>query len=171
MKVKLARLLLVAAFSSAAAVAVPMPTLDCPIMLTAVSAELAATRSAVQEIFATYAKAANSLDVDSWLGLWDEEGVKFVAGVPAIVGKAAIGDFARPRWKKVASRTMSIKVEAVDRIGDYALARGTYLSDDTPVGASAAVTTDGWFMTTLKRQADGGWKIYRDCVAPEAVPK
>lgn len=37
--------------------------------------------------------------------------------------------------------------------------------------ASAPTSTGGWFLTTFKKQADGSWKIFRDCVASRVPPK
>ena len=168
MKTMLLKTLIIAALAAAGFSAGAMPIIDYPVKL---AADPASAKSAVDGIFASYAETAEALDVDSWLALWDDQGVKFVPGAPAIVGKAAIGDFASPRWKNLASRKMSIKVTAVDQSGDFALARGTFMCVETPKGASSPVTTDGWFLTTFRRQAGGGWKIYRDCIAPETAPK
>jgi ketosteroid isomerase-like protein len=44
--------------------------------------------------------------------------------------------------------------------GDWAWARGTYGVDGEAGGNAFHV--DGKFLTILKRQDDGSWKIYRD---------
>ena len=45
--------------------------------------------------------------------------------------------------------------------GDLAYARGQYVSDRIVNGAQVRV--DGKFLTILRCQADGTWKMYRDC--------
>ena len=46
--------------------------------------------------------------------------------------------------------------------GDWAFSRGSWTSTLTPKGEGAAFLIDGKFMTILRRQADGSWKLYRD---------
>ena len=48
------------------------------------------------------------------------------------------------------------------RSGDQAVARGTYAATVTPKDGSEEIFIDGKYMTLLKRQPDGSWKIFRD---------
>ena len=131
----------------------------------------AAVKAAIASVYETYVKGVQTLDADLWMTNWDEGGVKFMPSVPAIVGKAAISSFAHARFGAFQSRKMTINVDDVDIEGNLALARGTYLSEDLLKSASAPAITDGWFLTTFKKQADGSWKIFRDCVGSRVPPK
>jgi ketosteroid isomerase-like protein len=131
----------------------------------------AAVREAIEADYGVYVNGVESLDPDLWLTTWDSEGVKFMPNIHALVGKDAIAQFVRSRFALFESRKMSISVDAIDIDGDLALARGTYLSEDRLKSGGAPMITDGWFLTTFKYQPDGSWKIYRDCVGPNAPPK
>lgn len=123
-------------------------------------------RAAIVAIFDRYMRGVNGIDTELWLTNWDEEGVKYMANAPAIVGKTAISSFVRAKWPQYEARKMSISIEQTEASGELAIARGSYTSEDRLKGASASTLTKGWFLTVFKRQADGSWKIYRDCVGP-----
>jgi len=128
-------------------------------------------RPALEGVFASYVQGVQSLDSDLWIANWDEGGVKFVPNAPAIVGRDAIYRFVSAKFALFDYRKMKIRIDAIDLSGDLALARGVYLSEDKLKSASSAAITDGWFLTTFKRQDDGSWKIFRDAVGTNAPPK
>ena len=128
-------------------------------------------RPALETVFVSYVRGVESLDSDIWIANWDEGGVKFVPNAPAIVGRDAIYAFVSARFPLFDYRRMRVRIDAIDVSGDLALARGVYLSEDKLKTASGAAITDGWFLTTFKRQADGSWKIFRDAVGTNAPPK
>jgi len=129
-------------------------------------AEEQTVRAAIVALFDRYTKAVNSLDTELWLANWDEEGIKYMANAPAFVGKASITSLVRSKWPQYESRRMSIAIEQTEASGDLAIARGTYTSEDRLKGAGSSTLTKGWFLTVFRRQADGSWRIYRDCVGP-----
>jgi ketosteroid isomerase-like protein len=131
----------------------------------------ATVQAAIAAVYDVYTQGVESLDAELWSTTWDEDGVKFMQGISALVGKDAIAKFARARFAAFKSRKMTINVDAIDVEGELALARGTYLSEDLLKNASAPTITDGWFLTVFKRQADGIWKIFRDCVGSRVAPK
>jgi ketosteroid isomerase-like protein len=131
----------------------------------------ATVKAAIAAVYDVYVRGVQALDADLWMTTWDDNGVKFMQSIPAIVGKAAISSFAHARFAAFQSRKMTINVDEIDIEGNIALARGNYLSEDLLKTASAPAVTDGWFLTTFKKQADGSWKIFRDCVASRVPPK
>jgi ketosteroid isomerase-like protein len=131
----------------------------------------AKVRAAIAAVYDVYIKGVQTLDADLWMTNWDVNGVKFMQGMPAIVGKAAISNFAHARFAAFESRKMTINVDDVDVEGNLALARGSYISEDRLKSGSGPMITDGWFLTAFKKQVDGSWKIYRDCVASRVPPK
>jgi uncharacterized protein (TIGR02246 family) len=117
--------------------------------------------AAVNEIWQRYSSSLNSGDLDAWLALWTEDGVQMPPGEPAVIGKDQI----RARNKGVLDRftfDMGITNEEVESAGDWAFARGTYKATLTPKAGGEVVQVDGKYMTILKKQADGSWKIFRD---------
>ena len=65
---------------------------------------------------------------------------------------------------------MAITNEEVQVSGDLAVARGTYAATVTPKDGGEAISIDGKYMTLLKRQPDGSWKIYRDIYNSNVPP-
>jgi uncharacterized protein (TIGR02246 family) len=117
--------------------------------------------TAVNDIWARYASGLNSGDLDSWLSLWTDDGVQLPPGEPPVVGKDRIRTRNRAVLDKFAFN-MSITNEEVGAAGDWAFARGSYTATLTAKDGSQTVPVDGKYMTILKRQPDGSWRIYRD---------
>jgi uncharacterized protein (TIGR02246 family) len=81
---------------------------------------------------------------------------------PFVEGKANI--YERVAANMAAGPTTDFVITALEttRAGDWAYSRGVY-TVTFPLGDSGEQgLIDGKFMTILKRQADGSWKIYRD---------
>jgi len=126
--------------------------------------EADAFRKTVEDIFATYSAANVQGDVDRYLSLWDENGVKMSPGKPAVYGKNAIGEGKRKSAKKWIYLSQDIKVEETQVFGNFGYARGTYTTSAKATSGETTSSADGKFLTIFKKQADGSWKIYRDCV-------
>ena len=123
-----------------------------------------AFRAAVEEIFATYSAANMNGDADLYISLWDENGVKMVPNKPAIYGKSAIGERKRIGLKKADIESQIITVEETQVAGDWGFARGTATMSSTPKAGGATTNLEANFLTIFKKQADGSWKIFRDCI-------
>ena len=81
-------------------------------------------------------------------------------GRPA-VGKDFLDDVVPKAFTPGSVLTMNIYPEEITVAGDWAYSRGTYNSDRVVEGEEVRI--EGKFLTILKRQSDGSWKIYRDC--------
>jgi len=128
-------------------------------------------RAAVSEIFDTYSSANMKKDVESWIALWDEKGIKMAPNSPAIYGKSAIEEMKRKKSQAPGDVEMSIKIEDTQIAGDFGFAHGTYFVSVTPEGGGAAKSKEGKYLTIFKKQADGSWKIYRDAVSSNPASK
>jgi uncharacterized protein (TIGR02246 family) len=128
-------------------------------------------RAAVEEIFATYSATNRNKDVDGWMALWDEGGIKMVPNLPSIYGKSAIRELKHKKSQSPDNMEMTIKVEDTQLSGDFGFAHGTYFVSITPQGGGAAKSMEGKYLTIFRKQADGAWKIYRDSVSPNPTPK
>jgi ketosteroid isomerase-like protein len=136
--------LLIAAWAQAQPIAVG-PATDC---------------AAVRGVMETYALAANKGDPDLRLSLWDDGGMQFRNDM-VVLDRAAIAQRVRANMGGN-NMQMTLTVEEVVVSGDLAFARGPYTSRATPKAGGTGSFTDGRFMTILRRQPDGSWKIYRD---------
>jgi predicted ester cyclase len=91
----------------------------------------------------------------------------------ARVGKETIQAATEAGMASVVADEYVVSPEEIEVFGDTAYARGVYHAIRTPVAGGDPIVTDGKFMTILKRQADGTWKIYRDIFnsnVPPAAP-
>ena len=115
---------------------------------------------AIREIWKTYSTARVAGDADVWLSLWDEGGIQMPPGAPAR-GKDVLDQIIPEGFAAGGVSSMNIYPEEVTVAGGWAYTRGTY--DSERVVGGKAVRVDGKFLTILKRQPDGTWRIYRDC--------
>ena len=115
---------------------------------------------AIRVIWRIYSGARVAGDAEFWLSLWDEEGIQMPPGAPArskeVLDKVVPGAFASGSVS-----SMNIYPEEINVVGSWAYTRGTYDSERVVEGKTVRV--DGKFLTILKRQSDGTWRIYRDC--------
>ena len=66
---------------------------------------------------------------------------------------------------------IAIKSEEIVVMGDWAYSRGTFTRSFTPKGSDQTFYYDGKFLTVMKRQPDGSWKIFRDCFNSNTPPQ
>ena len=130
-----------------------------------------AFRAAVEEIFATYSAANMNGDADLYISLWDENGIQMGPNKPAVFGKSTIGEGKRKMLQKTEYESQIIKVEEVQVAGDWGFARGTFTGSVKPKAGGATTNVDGKYLTIFKKQADGSWKIFRDCFNFNVPPK
>jgi len=120
-------------------------------------------RKAVEEIFDTYSDAIMKADADTWIGLWDEKGIMMSPNSPAVVGKRAIAERKRRGNERRIVVSQIINIEETQVSGNLGFGRGTYTEIVQSRAGGATENIDGKFLTVFKKQADGSWKIYRDC--------
>ena len=114
-------------------------------------ADTASDEEAILDIWSTYTEARVAGDAETWLGLWDPEGIRMPPGAPAIeFAKFAPGT---PERFKNPPKSMEINSEEVMVAEDWAFSRGTFLVNDK---------VEGKFLTIFRRQDDGSWRIFRD---------
>lgn len=122
-------------------------------------ADTADDEAAIRDIWTAYAGAAVAGDAETWLSLWDPQGMRFPPGADGMAfetfSKGIPGKFA-------ASTTTAMEITPTEIVvmGDWAYSLGTYTKDWVADGEDMHL--DGKFMTILKRAEDGGWRLYRD---------
>ncbi|MEJ2291923.1 MAG: nuclear transport factor 2 family protein [Deinococcales bacterium] len=123
--------------------------------------DVQADQAAIRQVWVDYAHYAETGNLEGWMALWMPGGIKMSAGKPPIVGLDAIRS-ATGVGKSSATVVLSIDPQEITVIGDWAYTWGLYTKDVTPEGGGATSHVDGKFMTILRRQDDGSWRIYRD---------
>ena len=85
-------------------------------------------------------------------------------GTPAITGKDKIREHFEMIFDQFKLNMVMIGEAEVHVSGDLAFAYGTVTLSSTPREEGVAMQTDLKWMDGLKKQADGSWKIFVDCV-------
>ena len=126
--------------------------------------------AAIEQLWDNYALANNTGDLELYMSLMADDIVKMPPNKPAFSGKELLRE---KKEKGYANYTveMAIYNEEVQVDGDLAFSRGTYTVSQTPKAGGETVYVDGKYLTILKRQPDGSWKIYRDCYNSNVPPK
>ncbi len=117
---------------------------------------------AIRQLWKTYEQGINTSSADVWISIWDDNGIQFPADEPMYVGKKAIYASSVDIFPLLEMR-MTISPQEITILGDYAYSSGSYVFDLAEKGSDEWMHIDGKFLTILRRQADGSWKIWRDC--------
>ncbi len=133
-------------------------SLAVPMMPTALSADDAADQAAIRELWTSYQGYVVEGDPDGWLTLWDPDGIQMPPGAPMRSFDTLVEE---ERWNPGDFTAMEIDPMEIVILGDTAYSMGTYWFE-FPIEDDGQGRFEGKFMTILKRQDDGSWKIFRD---------
>ena len=125
--------------------------------------------AAVKEVHNQYAAAVIAGDVDAWVSLWSDDGVRMAPDAPTFFGKEEIRASVEDGFD-LFSMQMTIDFAEVVVSGDWAFARGPYTHMLTPKAGGKTSSFVGKYLTIFQRQADGSWKIYIDCFNYDGPP-
>jgi uncharacterized protein (TIGR02246 family) len=144
-----------------------IPALASPPSRTPGPASLAEVRRAIDTGNATWEKAFRTLDAAAIASTFDEEGVNVGADGTCGKGRAAIEAAMRSFFERSGPATATkVEVRQVILDGDLAYEWGRSEFRFGPKPGGPAVRA-GRYLTAWKRQADGGWKIYRNVGLPD----
>ncbi len=124
--------------------------------------DVEADTAAIIELMNKFTEAVNDGDLEQWISLWTDDGVRMAPGAPATVGKENIREEVRDRFESF-TVVETINTEEVKVAGDWGFARGTYTFIMTPKTGGDSIEGVGKYLSILQRQADGSWKFTRDC--------
>lgn len=136
-----------------------------------IKTDVAAFRDAVEKNWEQYSSSLTEGDPELFLSIHDEEIVKMPPDTPAFFGIQALETKIRVGLEALDYEDFSINLEEVEADGGLGFARGTYTFTVTVRSSGTTINYDGKFLTVLKRQADGSWKIYRDCFNSNVPPQ
>jgi len=125
--------------------------------------------AAIEKVWVAYAGAVTGGDAAGFAALWADDAIKMVPNAPAITGKTNIMAKFQANIA-VTSSVMKIKTEETVIAGDLAYSRGSYEQVATTKADGTSVRLVGKFLDILVRQADGSWKITRDCYHYDGSP-
>jgi len=129
--------------------------------------------AAIKQIWTNYTAFVENGDAQGWLGQWDAEGIQLRPDAPSRT-KAELDAQVPGAFKarvEANDTKMSITPLEIVIAGPWAYSRGTFTQDLTAKATGQTVHVDGKFLTILRKQAGGAWKIYRDCFNSNVPPK
>lgn len=122
----------------------------------------------VLQTWEKYSEYMNEGNVDDWLKMWDVNGVQLAPGAPASEGIAEITTSITTQHAALDFEQFKIMNKEVEVQGELGFARGNYSFAATPKDGGDQMQFEGKYLTIFRRQADGGWRIYRDCFNPNS---
>lgn len=120
----------------------------------------------IKETMKKWETFTNAGDLDSFMSLWAENGVRMPSDAPSQFGVAQIRENLKPVFEQF---TIDMKIGSVDEarvFGDIGLTRCNNISlAVTPKagGEKIIVFQDAKALTIHKKQLDGTWKVIYDC--------
>lgn len=127
--------------------------------------------TAINELYDQYCLRVNTGDLDLFISLWTDDAIKMDVDYPAIFGKENIRAYFKVPFEQFNINAAIYGETEVQVSDDWAFSRGTYTLSLTPKEGGSTTYIDGKWLDILKRQADGSWKIYIDCLNYNAPPK
>jgi uncharacterized protein (TIGR02246 family) len=127
--------------------------------------------AAINELYDQYCLGGNTGDLALFISLWADDAIRLEPNTPPIVGKEQIrGRFEAP-FEQFDQHVAIHGETEVQVSGDMAFSRGAFTVSIAPKEGGTMTHIEGKWMDILKRQADGAWKIYRNCVILDAPPE
>ncbi len=117
----------------------------------------------VKDTWVTYSNLWMAGDVENWIKLWDEGGVQLPPNATMKMSVAEIKASSEAAQAAFKWTTFVIQISGTFVDQNYGFAYGNYSYSFVPRGGGAEVKAEGKYETIFKRQADGSWKIFRDC--------
>ena len=117
----------------------------------------------IYKVWKEYAAAINDGDINRWISLWIDEGIRMPPGVPRNVGSQQIHVSIEPVFDNINFEGFSINPDEVHILGNKAYSHGLFFTSMTPKNGGETIDVTGKFLTILTKQADGFWKIAVDC--------
>lgn len=118
----------------------------------------------IHELWNEYAAASNAADLERWLALWAEDGLRVPPSEfgPRQFGRDEIRAVMQPLFESFAESKITINPEGIDVLGSKAYSYGTFELYLVPRDEGEPQTVNGNFLTILVKLADGSWKIAID---------
>ncbi len=101
-------------------------------------------------------------DFERWMDMWVEDGIQCPPDAPRNVGKEQIRAGNQPGYEE-SEWKMKVFPAVIQVFGDQAYTHGTFEFAFTQKDTGRTFAGTGKFLTILKKQADGAWKLAVDC--------
>jgi uncharacterized protein (TIGR02246 family) len=123
----------------------------------------------VYQVWKEYSKAMRKGNLERWLALWTEDGIRMPPGEPYRIGLDQLQLSFERNLELVEYERFFIYPEEVCIKGDQAYTHGVYSAMMKSVAIGNRIEICGKFLSILEKQADGSWKIVIDCFNTNTV--
>jgi uncharacterized protein (TIGR02246 family) len=113
-------------------------------------------------LFSNYVAAANASRAADLAALFADDGIGYPPNAPAAVGKATVQSWYQAVFDQFKVDLRSVDVVEIEAAGNWGFASGTFAITLRPKSGGEPIEDTGNWLTIVKREADGAWKIYRD---------
>ena len=124
-------------------------------------------RAKIGKLWDEFAAAMTAGDLKRWIDLWTEEGIQMPPETPRRAGRALIRSEMKPSFD-LFDMQMAVYPGGIQVLGDMAFTHGLYELVMIPKEGGDKIAIKGKFLTILKKQVDGSWKIAIDCFNNDA---
>jgi uncharacterized protein (TIGR02246 family) len=117
--------------------------------------------AAIEAFWPQFQQTVKSGDVDAYIEFWTDDGIVMPPNAPLAIGKEQIRSWYQAVVEQV---TLAYDIENQEVVvsGDVAISRGVFTGTLTMKDGGDQSPLAGKYMTFLRKQPDGRWKIYRD---------
>ncbi|MGD2124391.1 MAG: SgcJ/EcaC family oxidoreductase [Gemmatimonadota bacterium] len=124
---------------------------------------------AIRAITDNFDVAVNADDYRALAELYDDDAVRMPNEAPPQIGKDAIREWFRLEGEQYL-REIDNVVRDVQVFGDWGYMWGDTSGLLTPMNGGEPITVDSKWMSVVRRQPDGSWKVYRDIYNSNSPP-
>ena len=117
----------------------------------------------VSAAFAQYSGSLLAGDAARWIALWDVNGVQLPPDSPMVTCTEDLRNGLAQGFAYGGFKSMEIKITKTFVDHDFGYATGNYTYEWVSKDGKTRENYDGKYQTIFRRQADGSWKIFRDC--------
>lgn len=130
-------------------------------------AHVSAAKAAIAQVWSQFETARNGGDASAWLDLWDDNAIYVSSGSEAVAGLAGLRNAVS--WGSE-DAVLDLRLQETEVFGPLAYSRVAYTKDVLDHRGGVVDRTDGSFLSVLRQQADGSWKIYRHVEHVDPMP-
>jgi uncharacterized protein (TIGR02246 family) len=119
--------------------------------------------SSARGLIQGYADSILHSDADANAALWDDEGISMPPDSPMVRGRPSIHEMFRAAFSHATYTRFDCDLDEITDAGEYGFVRGNYTYAFHPGDGQVVIEREGKFLTILRRQSDGSWRLYIDC--------
>lgn len=124
----------------------------------------------IQGAMEEYSAALLEGNLDRWIAIWQEDGIRMPGNEPRTVGIEQIRASVAPGFELFTFDEFQINPDEIQVLGDKAYTHGLYNYAMTPKSGGETIEFSGKFLTVYQKQEDGSWKIAVDSFSGNALP-